>query len=109
MLQIESAIMGVKQASGGCAAGAALSTCQSSLFSSGTAGSSNTSGTAAMNGTSSGSSQSSSRVLVSLMAGTSTDDVTTSASALKGMNVRYLVRNKLLIKKRYSGFFLVFV
>ena len=81
--------MGVKQASGGCSAGAALSTCQSTLFEGGSSGaaSANTTGSGSANATSGGGSGSSSRVLVALLAGTSTDDVTASAKALKEMNV----------------------
>ena len=83
--------MSVKQVSGSCAAGAALSTCQSSLYGGGSSALTNNSkapSSAAANITSSGSGQSSSRILVSLMAGTSTDDVKGSATALKEMSVR---------------------
>ena len=95
--EVEGAVMGVKQASGGCSAGAALSTCKSSLFAEGSSGSagSSSAGAGGAGGASSGSATGaaggggsvSARLLVVLMAGKSTDDVSASASSLKGMNV----------------------
>ena len=91
--EVESAIMGVKQASGGCAAGAALTTCKSSLFAAGSSGSS-TGGTEGGAGAGAGagveggaSGGAAAQVLVVLMAGKSTDDVSASAGALKSMGV----------------------
>ena len=90
--EVEGAIMGVKQASGSCAAGAALTTCKSSLFAAGSSGGSSAGGSeggagAGAGGGASGSASASARLLVVLMAGKSTDDVSASASALKEMSV----------------------
>lgn len=68
MYQIEGAFGSIKLAGGSCAAGAALTTCKSSLFASARSG-------AAM-------------VLVVMIAGKSTDDVSAGAGALKGMKVK---------------------
>ena len=92
--QVESAIMGLKLASGSCAAGAALSTCKSSLFATGSSGGSaggaaaGAEGAAGVSAGASGTSGgASAQLLVVLMAGKSTDDVSASAGSLKSMGV----------------------
>lgn len=102
--EVEGAVMGLKLASGGCAAGAALSTCQSSLFAAGSSGGS-TGGAAAGAGASAGASGTSggasAQLLVVLMAGKSTDDVSASAGALKTMGVSSTL-NRLTSTKNYE-------
>ena len=67
MSEVDSALASVQLVGGGCAAGAGLTTCKSSLFESAR--------------------KSVSYLLVVLMAGKSTDDVSAAAGALKGMKV----------------------
>ena len=94
--EVEGAIMGLKLASGGCAAGGALSTCKSSLFAAGSSGGSaggsqGEAGAGAVGGASGGAAGASggaaSQILVVLMAGKSTDDVSSGAGALKSIGV----------------------
>ena len=68
--EIDSAVGSVTLMSGGCAAGAALSQCKSSLFEGDAGGKA--------------------RVLIVLIAGSSTDDVSSSASSLKTAGVKII-------------------
>ena len=83
----------VKLVGGSCAAGAGLSKCQSSLFASvgggGSAASSGATGSAAGGATAAGASVTA-RLLVVMMAGKSTDSVTSSADALKQIGIKIL-------------------
>lgn len=85
----------VKLVGGSCAAGAALSTCQSSLFvgaGGGVAaagGGAAAGGSAASGGAAAGASVSA-RLLVVMMAGKSSDSVTSSAGALKQSGIKIL-------------------
>lgn len=68
--EIDSAVGSVTLMSGGCAAGAALSQCKSSLFEGDAGGKA--------------------RVLIVLIAGSSTDDVSSAASSLKTAGVKII-------------------
>ena len=92
----------VKLVGGSCAAGAGLSTCQSSLFASAGGGGAAAGGGAGGGGAAAGASGGatsggaaagasiSARLLVVMMAGKSTDSVTSSASALKQSGIKIL-------------------
>ena len=73
----------MKLVGGSCAAGAALSSCQSSLFASAGGGGASAS-------SSSAGASVSARLLVVMMAGKSTDSITSSASAIKESGVKIL-------------------
>lgn len=88
-------LLQVKLSGGSCAAGAALSTCQSSLFAStGGGGGAAAGGAAAGAGATSGGAAAgasvSARLLVVMMAGKSTDSVTSTSSALKQSGIKIL-------------------
>ena len=77
MSEVEAAMGQVALVSGSCTAGAALSTCQSSLFASGGGGGGAGAGASA-------------RLLVVMIAGKSSDSVSAGSTALKGIGVKMI-------------------
>ena len=87
-------LLQVKLVGGSCAAGAGLSKCQSALFASAGGGGAAAGGGAAGGGAAGGGAAAgasvSARLLVVMMAGKSTDSVTSSASELKKIGIKIL-------------------